>query len=136
MRANGAKGNLVRMIVGVDHVQITVPKKDEAAAREFYSGVLGLPEIRKPANRLSNGGFWLRLGTAELHVGVEDAVDRASTKAHVGYRTNNLSYWRKVLTDYGIEISDSAPFPNGSAFEFRDPFGNRVELFERNAEEI
>ena len=119
------------MIVGVDHVQITVPKKDEAAAREFYSGLLGLPEIQKPVNRLANGGFWLRLGTAELHVGVEDEVDRAGTKAHVGYRTNNLAYWRKVLTSHGVKIVDSAPFPTGSGFEFRDPFGNRVELFER-----
>ena len=122
------------MIVGVDHIQITVPKKDEAAARDFYSGVLGLPEITKPANRLANGGFWLRLGSAELHIGIEEGVDRACTKAHVGYRTNNLAHWRRLLTEHGVEIFESAPFPNGSAFEFRDPFGNRVELFERVAD--
>jgi catechol 2,3-dioxygenase-like lactoylglutathione lyase family enzyme len=33
------------MIVGVDHVQITVPAADVEAARAFYCGLLGLREI-------------------------------------------------------------------------------------------
>jgi catechol 2,3-dioxygenase-like lactoylglutathione lyase family enzyme len=36
------------MIVGIDHVQITILVGSEAEARTFYCGLLGLPEIEKP----------------------------------------------------------------------------------------
>lgn len=39
-----------------------------------------------------------------------------------------VSYWRGKLEGNGIEILDSVPIPNFERFEFRDPFGNRVEI--------
>lgn len=35
------------MIQGIHHVQITIPKGEEARARAFYCGVLGLRNIDK-----------------------------------------------------------------------------------------
>jgi len=32
-----------------------------------------------------------------------------------------------LLKEHGIEILDSVPIPGYERFEFRDPFGNRVE---------
>ena len=35
-------------IIGIDHVQIAVPKAREAEALRFYREILALPEIAKP----------------------------------------------------------------------------------------
>jgi catechol 2,3-dioxygenase-like lactoylglutathione lyase family enzyme len=115
-------------VLGLDHVQITIGKGREAAARRFYCGVLGLPEIEKPDALKPRGGFWLQVGDRQVHVGVEDGVDRAATKAHVAYRVDDVEAWRARLTAEGIEILESVEIPGYSRFEFRDPFGNRVEF--------
>jgi catechol 2,3-dioxygenase-like lactoylglutathione lyase family enzyme len=119
------------MIIGLDHFQITVPKNAEEEAKNFYCEFMGLKEIEKPENRKKNGGFWLKAGELEVHVGLEDEVEREKTKAHVAYRVKSLDVWREKVLGYGIEIKDSPPFPDARAFEFRDPFGNRVEIIER-----
>ncbi len=77
----GAVSGQKPAIRGIDHVQITVPRGEEAAVREFYCGVLGLPEIEKPDALKPRGGFWLAVGDRELHVGTEDGVNRRATKA-------------------------------------------------------
>ncbi len=118
-------------ILGIDHVQITVPIGAEAAAREFYCGVLGFAEIEKPAALKGRGGFWLAVGDQPVHVGVEQGADRLATKAHVAYAVDDLAAWRERLEQLGIKIEDGVPIPGCTRFEFRDPFGNRVEMLER-----
>ena len=119
---------------GVHHVQITVPRGAEAAARRFYCDVLGMAEVPKPPSLAGRGGFWIRAGPAGsggcVHVGTEDGVDRAATKAHVAYEVQDLRAWRERLTAAGAVILDSVPIPGFDRFEFRDPFGNRVELIQ------
>ena len=115
-------------VLGVHHVQITVGKGQEAAARRFYCGVLGLAEIEKSEALKARGGFWLQVGDRQVHVGVEDGVDRAATKAHVAYQVDDVEAWRGRLLAEGIEILESVAIPGYARFEFRDPFGNRVEF--------
>jgi catechol 2,3-dioxygenase-like lactoylglutathione lyase family enzyme len=119
------------MIIGIDHVQITVPKGQEPAAREFYCGVLGLTEIEKPEALKPRGGFWLSVGDRELHVGTEEGVNRRTTKAHVAFAVDDLAFWRARLSQQGVVPEDGVPIPGCERFEFRDPFGNRVELIQR-----
>jgi len=76
------------MIVRIHHVQITVGPGDEAAARVFYCGVLGLSEVDKPDSLKGRGGFWVESGGQQIHVGVEEGVDRRRTKAHVAYQVD------------------------------------------------
>lgn len=71
------------MIRGIHHAQITVPSQAEVEARAFYVGVLGLTEILKPEALQSRGGFWLQFANTELHVSLEDDVNRSQTKAHL-----------------------------------------------------
>jgi catechol 2,3-dioxygenase-like lactoylglutathione lyase family enzyme len=115
-------------ILSVDHVQITIPRGAEEAGRAFYCGVLRLAEMEKPSSLRERGGFWLLAGQTPIHVGTEDGVDRAATKAHVAYRIDDLSLWRKRLQDRGVTVSDPPAIPGVLRLEFRDPFGNRVEL--------
>jgi catechol 2,3-dioxygenase-like lactoylglutathione lyase family enzyme len=115
-------------ITGVHHVQITVPTRSEEAARGFYCGVLGLSEISKPVTLQGRGGFWLQVGDRQVHVGTEDGLVRAETKAHVAYAVDDLDAYRVRLIEAGVEPTESVPIPGLDRFEFRDPFGNRIEL--------
>lgn len=121
------------MILGIHHTQISIPKGAEPQAREFYCDVLGLPEVGKPAALAGRGGLWLQVGDKQVHVGSEDGVDRNATKAHVAYEVSDLNAWRARLEQRGIKILESTKIPGYERFEFRDPFGNRVEFLQRSA---
>lgn len=118
------------MILGLHHAQITIPQGTEEAGKNFYCKVLGLKEISKPDSLLRRGGFWLQVGDQEVHVGTEDGFNRLTTKAHLAYQVEDVSYWRKVLMENDIKILDSVPIPDFERFEFRDPFGNRGEIIQ------
>ena len=118
------------MILSLHHAQITIPKNAEDSARAFYCGVLGFKEVPKPESLIGRGGFWLEAGDRQLHIGVEDDVERYRTKAHVAFSVDDLSSLRNMLTENGIAIIDGIPIPGYLRFEFRDPFGNRVEFLQ------
>lgn len=115
-------------IKGLNHAQISIPKGTEEAGRAFYCGVLGLPELEKPEALKARGGFWLQVGDRQVHVGTEDGVDRRATKAHLAYEVDDADAWRAKLVKHGINIAEAVPIPGHKRFEFRDPFGNRVEI--------
>lgn len=121
------------MLLRVHHVQITVPKSSEDAARAFYCGVLGLLEIEKPESLKGRGGFWVKLADVEIHISIEDGVDRTLTKAHIAWQVDNIPAWRAKLEAHGIQMAESVPIPGYNRFEFRDPFGNRVEFIQPTA---
>jgi catechol 2,3-dioxygenase-like lactoylglutathione lyase family enzyme len=118
-------------ILNVLHVQITIPKGAEQAAREFYCGRLGLSEVAKPDALIGRGGFWLQIGAFQVHAGTEDGPSRADSKAHVAYEVDDLDAWSELLESNDIKILKGIPIPDYRRFEFRDPFGNCVEFLER-----
>ena len=120
-------------IKALQHVQISIPVGAEDEARAFYCEVLGLAEIPKPESLAGRGGFWLGLGETQIHFGAEDGIERSRTKAHVAYVVDDLSGWREALLQAGCKIKESIPIPGYDRFEFRDPFGNRVEFLESAA---
>src|SRR5699024_11276582 len=77
------------------------------------------------------GGFWLKVGDKGVHVGTEDGFDRTTTKSHLAYLVNDISYWRRVIGQNNIQIMEGVPIPGYDRFEFRDPFGNRVEMIQK-----
>jgi catechol 2,3-dioxygenase-like lactoylglutathione lyase family enzyme len=113
----------------LDHVQLCIPPNAEGEAREFYALVLDLEEIPKPEALRANGGLWFRVGDVELHLGVED-VDAPLSKRHPAFEVANVARARTYLENRGVEIRDETPIPGRERFSFRDPFGNRLELFE------
>ncbi|MBM7837918.1 catechol 2,3-dioxygenase-like lactoylglutathione lyase family enzyme [Alkalihalobacillus xiaoxiensis] len=118
------------LIKGIHHVQLTIPTGMEEEAITFYCGVLGLSQVEKPDSLKDRGGFWLSLGNQDVHVGTETDVDRLKTKAHIAYEVEGIAYWRERLKEKGFSILEGIPIPGFDRFEFRDPFGNRVELIE------
>ncbi|MEE3955971.1 VOC family protein [Peribacillus frigoritolerans] len=118
------------MIKGLHHVQITISKETEEKAKNFYCGILGLQEIEKTESLKGRGGYWLKVGDKDVHIGTEDDFDRLKTKAHIAYEVEDISYWKNRLTKENIQILDGVPIPNFERFEFRDSFGNRVEMIQ------
>ena len=119
------------MITGVHHAQVTLPVGAEAEGRAFYCGFLGLVEEKKPVSLAGRGGFWARAGAFLVHFGTEKGVDRRASKAHLAYEVSDLAAWRRRLEERGIATSSGPPIPGHDRLEFRDPFGNRVELIQR-----
>ena len=118
------------MITGIHHVQITIAPSDEAAARAFYIDLLGMAEVEKPDSLKGRGGFWIQAGDRQIHIGIEDGVDRRRTKAHVAYEVDDLMAWKARLAAAGIAALESVPIPGFNRFECRDPFGNRLEFIQ------
>ena len=117
-------------IRGLHHAQITIPRGSEEQGRQYYCSLLGLPEIEKPDALKARGGFWLQVGDRQVHVGVEDDVERSHTKAHLAYEVTDIAFWRKSLQAHGFQILAGVPLPGYDRFETRDPFGNRLEFIQ------
>jgi catechol 2,3-dioxygenase-like lactoylglutathione lyase family enzyme len=116
-------------ILGIDHVQVAMPRGAEVEARAFYGGVLGLEEIPKPEPIRARGGVWFRAGGQELHLGVEKPFAPAR-KAHPGLVTADLDAVRARLAAAGAAYEDDAKFAGVDRLFVADPFGNRLEVRE------
>jgi catechol 2,3-dioxygenase-like lactoylglutathione lyase family enzyme len=120
-------------VTELNHVNVTVPKAAEEAAKHFYGSVLGLQEIPKPEESRGRGGAWYQLGGVQLHLSREDgAGDNHSSKRHVCYLVRDLAEAEAALRDAGIEIlPDERPVRGWPRFYVRDPGGNLIEIAER-----
>jgi len=111
------------------HMQMTMPRGQEQAARAFYVDVLGMVEIDKPPALAARGGAWFRSGGVELHLGVEDDF-RPSRKGHPGILVTDLDEVVRRLQSTGQDVSWDAEFPGFRRVYASDPFGNRMEFLE------
>jgi catechol 2,3-dioxygenase-like lactoylglutathione lyase family enzyme len=112
------------------HVNVTVPRAAEDAAKHFYGAVMGLPEVPKPAESLGRGGAWYQLGSVQLHLSIEDGLGKnCISKRHVCYTVSSLAEAEAKFREAGIEIlPDDIPTAGWSRFYVRDPGGNRLEI--------
>jgi catechol 2,3-dioxygenase-like lactoylglutathione lyase family enzyme len=117
-------------ITGIDHVQLAMPAGSEGQARAFYCGVLGLPEIPKPAHLAVRGGAWFQCGPAQLHLG-GDAAFQAAKKAHPALTVDGFAEFVAELAAQGVAIKPEEEVAGLQRATIFDPFGNRVELIEQ-----
>jgi predicted enzyme related to lactoylglutathione lyase len=114
--------------LALDHLQVAMPRGEEAAARAFYGHLLGLAEIPKPQLLAARGGLWFQCGSQQLHLGVEDDF-RPAKKAHPAFVVDDLQALAKELEAGGHPVVEDSMQLEGSRRIFtEDPFGNRVEL--------
>jgi catechol 2,3-dioxygenase-like lactoylglutathione lyase family enzyme len=116
-------------IVGIDHVQLAMPAGREDEAREFYSRLLGIPEIPKPEHLARRGGVWFESSQVKIHLGVEQEF-RPARKAHPALRVNGLRRLVERLRSAGVRVVDDEPLAGYDRVYVDDPFGNRLELME------
>jgi catechol 2,3-dioxygenase-like lactoylglutathione lyase family enzyme len=116
-------------IEAIDHVQLAMPAGQEDAARSFYCGVLGIPEVPKPLDLAKRGGVWFESGALKIHLGV-DPEFRPARKAHLGLLVRDLRGLAQKLRQAGIDVVDGESLPGCEHVYVNDPFGNRIELLE------
>ncbi len=117
-------------VIGLDHVQLAMPVGREADAEAFYSGVLGIPRVPKPAVLEARGGCWFERGGLRVHLGVE-ADFRPARKAHPALAVRGLDAVVARLRSQGIEVRPGDGVAGMEQAYVDDPFGNRLELVER-----
>ncbi len=113
--------------IALDHVQLAMPAGEEETARGFYRDLLGMAELRKPAELAKRGGCWFESGSVQLHLGVE-ADFRPARKAHPALRCQDYDALTSRLRAAGVEIKDDGSIPGVRRCHIADPFGNRIEL--------
>jgi len=119
-------------VTGVDHVQLAAPAGCEEAARRFFGGVLGLPEIEKPPVLAARGGVWFGVGEQQLHVGILDGALVPARKAHPALRVarGRLDALAERLEAAGAPVEWDAAIAGVRRFFSADPWGNRIEFVE------
>lgn len=117
-------------IIGLHHIQLAMPKGEEAAAIAFYQGLLGLTEVVKPPILAARGGVWFERGTVRVHLGVEDGFQPAR-KAHPAFEVHGVNEMLAHLETAGVTVTRDQDLPGFVRGYVEDPFGNRIELLER-----
>jgi catechol 2,3-dioxygenase-like lactoylglutathione lyase family enzyme len=111
------------------HVQLAMPAGGEARARAFYEGLLGIPEVAKPAEMAKRGGCWFERAELRIHLGVE-ADFRPARKAHPALVVTDLHALGARLREAGCSCREDRELDGYQRLFVDDPFGNRVELLE------
>src|SRR5262245_12778852 len=113
--------------VYLSHINITMPKGGEAAARLFYAGQLGLRELPKPESLRAREGLWFDAGGLHLQLSVCKERSVADRQGHVGLGCGDVENLKARLKAAGVRIEEGAPVP-WKRFFVHDPFGNRSEI--------
>lgn len=120
------------------HVQVAIAAGGEAEARRFWVEGLRMTEVDKPATLRGRGGLWIRSGSAEVHLGVEDPF-RPARKAHPALLLDSVDELdatasRLAALGFDVDHTERDTFPGFTRVHAFDGHGNRVELLASNAD--
>jgi len=118
---------MAHRVLGLDHVQLTIPVGAEPEAVTFYGDLLGLPQLPKPEALAGRGGCWFQAGSMQLHLGA-DAAFAPANKAHPALIVDGLDQLLTALDQAGHEVRSGATIDGITQVFTDDPFGNRIEL--------
>ncbi len=116
-------------LLAIDHIQLAMPTGEEPRARDFYQGILGIPEVEKPPALRSRGGVWFEIGTLKVHLGVEGNF-RPAKKAHPAFLVSDLEQLSEDLRRHGYDVGEDKTMSDIKRFFSHDPFGNRIEFIQ------
>ncbi len=127
----------------LDHVALLV--KDVERSKRFYAQLLGMEEHPRPSN-FNFPGAWLRKGSAEIHLILEDEPGRVEQvypgrynpdelsighATHFAFEVADLEETRQYFQSRGIPIV-GGPRPRGDGvmqLYIRDPDSYIIEFF-------
>lgn len=104
-----------------------MPRGEEALARLFYTGLLGLREVSKPKELRPRGGCWFIGNGVSIHLGAVRHF-RAATRAHPALVVEDLETARRRLVAAGLSTDEDDSGLAARRMYIADPFGNRIEL--------
>jgi len=116
-------------ILALDHVQLSMPKGEEEAARAYFVRLLGFKEVPKPKDMARRGGCWFEIGPVQVHVNVEPHFKPAK-KAHPAFEVDDADAFAEKLSRSGYPVKPNTELEEIKRFFTEDPFGNRIEILE------
>src|SRR5262249_29993084 len=111
----------------LSHINITMPKGSEAAARKFYAEYLGLRELAPTESLDSPEGIWFEAGGFAFHISGGGEGAAAGGQPHFGFGGGGLDGLKARLKAAGVVIEEG-PAARWRCFFAYDPFGNRIEI--------
>jgi catechol 2,3-dioxygenase-like lactoylglutathione lyase family enzyme len=114
-----------------EHVLLSIPAGEERRARKFYVDVLGFTEVVRPESLGGTGGGWFRSGPINLHLGSERDFHPACL-AHPALLVSDLAPLVARCEAAGHKTIPAEKLPGFNRCHVHDPFGNRIELMERD----
>jgi catechol 2,3-dioxygenase-like lactoylglutathione lyase family enzyme len=117
-------------ILDLDHVQVPIPVDGEERARKFYGGILGFTEIEKPPAMAGRNSIWFVAGPVNVHLGI-DPDFHAAKRAHPAFVVDGLDEIVSACKSAGFAVKTDTSFNGFRRVHVFDPFGNRLELMER-----
>ncbi len=115
------------IMVGLDHVQLAIPRGAEDRCRAFYVDLLCMVDLPKPPVLAARGGLWLQSGPVVIHLGVE-ADFAPARKAHPAITVADIDALVGRLAAAGYAVTWDENIPNTRRFHVCDPLGNRLEF--------
>jgi catechol 2,3-dioxygenase-like lactoylglutathione lyase family enzyme len=106
-----------------------MPRGEEALARLFYAGLLGLTEVSKPRELGTRGGCWFVGQGVAVHLGAARHF-RAATRAHPAFLVADIDQARRALESAGMTVDEDDSGLPARRFYVTDPFGNRIEVID------
>jgi hypothetical protein len=111
----------------IAHVQLSMPRGAEDAARLFYRDLLGMIEVPKPPELAGRGGVWFQSGAVQIHLGTEEDF-RPAQKAHPALCCRDYPALAARLRERGVPVHDDTCLPGVTRCHIHDCFGNRIEM--------
>jgi catechol 2,3-dioxygenase-like lactoylglutathione lyase family enzyme len=119
----------------INHVTIAVPAGEHQKVRDFYGGVLGLQEVKRPdALNRAYDLIWYEWMDILLHLDFTPPWTKPAENRHVAVEVKDIHAVRAYLDQRGTEIREAVPMPDRERFYLIDPFGNYFEVMELKRE--
>jgi len=122
-------------LVKLHHVSFAV--SDLAASKFFFSDVIGLQEIERPA--FDFAGAWYAIGDRQLHLieqqdAGKEATGRITRSDHMALEVRSLDAVRETFDKHGVDYTEGANQILGFSQIFcADPDGHTIELIRPGA---
>ena len=116
--------------IGLQHVQLSVEPSDFDRSFDFYTRLVGMPQIHDPF-AAPGKGFWVGAGEQSIHIRVETGIARDKTRAHPAVIVNDLAACQWGLEAEGFPIFPQPKLAGFDRFHTNDPSGNRLEIMQR-----
>ena len=118
-------------IAAINHVQLSFPAGAEDAIRHFYSGLLGLSELRwQPGSTLR-----FAAGPQRIDLVPTEHWQPVSAVPHLALEVQDLPSLRHRLLQAEVALDETRALPGYRRFYANDPAGNQLEFIEPDHEQ-
>ncbi|CAM3718800.1 VOC family protein [Paracidovorax anthurii] len=118
------------VIHSINHVQLAFPAGSEGEIRDFYTGLLGLPEVNYPAEN----ALHFVAGSQRIALVPTARWQPAPVASHLAFEVENLPELRGRLLQAELSVVENRSLPGYLRFYVKDPAGNQLEFLEPDTE--